>query len=271
MASERQTYDAAYPSIRDVVSRPQDNLVIVSGDSRSKTYSAMAFQVTRTVRRVERVVDEITLADAEQRSWGYFGEGGFSRDTQSPGDEVFRIETDREKTIVEYGFGIPVDGVYVGVQTGDGSAVTGLNAGADRARGLDETDLNEHGSVLSDHTYIDAPTASTDATIPTTALSETGEHGLIRIDSKQEGNNNFYFAFDNQSGGQIDVSVIGKGQTYEVRPIKDSETTRQMLTGNGYNRRIINYGAFGNSNPNLPREWYDYEVTVGPEDLVPPQ
>jgi hypothetical protein len=268
MVEPQNTYDTVHTAITDVVSRPQDNVVLVYGNSSKDTYNAMAFQVIRAVRRIERVEQVTTLADDGTLEFGYLGENGHSRTTSTPGDDVFAIESDRGSTLVEYGFAVPQDGVYVGLQTGDGDTVNGLTENDERDRGLGADDLPQRGGVLSDLTRVDTPSATLEEPIPTTALSERQDQGVFRIDSEQNGDNPFRFAFNNQSGGQVDVDVTGMGVTYDVRPIEDTDVVKDMLAGNGYNRRVIQYGAFGNTNPNIPREWFNYRASVGPGELT---
>lgn len=272
MGTERQTYDSVYPSINDVVSRPQDNIVLVYGSTQKKTYKALAFQIIRAGRRIERVENLVTgLGDGETKEFGWVGEEGFSRDTSTPGKEVFRIESERNQTLVEYGITVPQDGVYVGLESGDGDVVNGLREGGERERGYSASDLPVRGAPLSDTTSVPTPSYSSEEPVPTTALSpQPHQQGVIRMDSKQDGLNRFGFAFNNQSGGVVDVDLTAVGMTYDVRPIQDSATAKQMLSGNGYARRLVNYGGFNNTNPNLPRDWYDYVVDIGSGELTPP-
>lgn len=260
-------YTSTIPAIPEVLSRPQDNIALVYSNSNDNTYNAIAFQITQAVRRIERAENVLTLADGETQEFGYVGEDGFSSEVTSPGDEIFRVDADRDHTIVEYGFAVPQDGVYIGLETGGGDPINGYAEGSDRDRGYGPDDLPDSG-VLSDHTYVDAPPATNDEPIPTTALSETLEHGLIRADSKQQGDNPFFFAFKNESGGQVDIDITGFGRTYNVRPITNEETVRSMVTGD-INRKLVNYGGLGNTNPNLPRSWYDHRIRVGPGELTP--
>jgi len=266
---QTNTHDSIYPAAPDVFSRSWDNLVLTYGTSERDNIQALAFQIVRSVRRVERVFDAFTVADGGTKTFGYFGEGGFSADTGSPGTEVFSIQEQRERTLQEWMFAVPQDGVYVGIQTGDGDVVDGLSEGDDRGRGLSAEDLNQRAGVLSDYTYVDAPAVSTDAVMPTTALSETPEQGLVRVDSDQDGANPYYFGFNNQSGGNQTIDVIGLAQTYHVRPVRDKTTARDIIDGAGFNRRILQYGSLSNTNPNLPRPWYDYRVTVRRDELSP--
>lgn len=267
MSKYANNYTSAYPAITEVFSRERDNLVLMYGNSNDRTYNALAFQILRTVRRIERVENAFSLADDETKSFGYFGTGGFSADTSAPGNEVFSIDAARANTIIEYGFSVPVDGVYVGVQVGDGDTVNGLAEGSDRDRGYSAEDLRDRGGVLSDLTYLDSPTPSINDGVPTTALSETPRQGIFRIDSERDGDNPFYFAFDNQSGGAADIDVNGYGMAYEVRVVPEREKVKSMVAGKGYDRRLCTYGGFGNTNPNLPREWYDAVVTLGYDEL----
>lgn len=268
MASSAE-YTSVHQAITEVESGPHSNIVLVYGTSSDDTYKALAFQIVRSVRRIERVENTVTLADTATQSFGWVGENGFSVNTGSPGDEVFSIQDARDRTIVEYGFAVPQDGVYVAMETGDGAQVSGLRPGNLLSRQLDADTIDTRAGVLSDHTYVGTPASSNDDPIPTTALSERPQQGMVRIDSEQDGANRFYFAFNNQSGGQVDIDIIGMGAAYDVRPIQDEQTVRAMLAGNGFDRRVLQYGGFDNTNPNLPRSWYNYAVDVGPGQQVP--
>jgi hypothetical protein len=269
MAERGHQYDSTYRAVTEVVSPPREFLALVYGNSNDGTYNLLAFQVLRSVRRIERIENQFNIANTDTEGFGYFGEDGFSTNVGDAGNDVFRVDTERARTIKEYGFAVPQDGVYVGVQAGDGDAINGLREGGDRDRGFGPDDLPQQGGILSDFTYIDSPTASLDFPMPTTALSPHPNQGIVRIDSEQDGSNNFYFGFNNQSGGQVTIDVTGYGQTYDVRPIEDETVTREILAGEGYARRVLTYGGFGNQRPNLPRDWYDYRVAVGPGELTP--
>lgn len=262
-------YTSVYPAITDVTSDNQELLALIYGNSNEDTYNAIAFQVVRSVRRIERVEDSITLSDNGTQNFGWFGENGFSRNVNSPGTEVFSIQSERERTIVEYGFGVPQSGVYVGIQTADGATLDGLSVGDERGRGLDAATLNQRAGVLSDTTVVDTPAYTNSEPIPTTALSEREDQGLIRVDSEQNGPNRFFFAFNNQSGGQVTIDVTGIGVAYDVRPIFDGDVARSIVSGEGFDRRLVQYGPFDNTNPNLPEEWYNARVRVGPGELTP--
>jgi hypothetical protein len=266
---QRNKYESTYPAATDVFSRNWDNIVLTYGTSDRSAINVLAFQVARSVRRVERVFDAFSVADGSTKEFGWFGEDGFSRDTNSPGDEVFSIEQERDRTIQEWTFAVPQDGVYVGVQCGDGDVLDGLAEGEDRGRGLSAEDLDQRAGVLSDFTYVDNPTVSTDSVMPTTALSEKTDQGIIRIDSEQDGPNRFYFGFNNQSGGSQTIDVIGRARTYHVRPVQDETTVLDMLEGAGYNRAVVQYGPLTNTNPNLPRQWYNYRVQVDAGEIRP--
>jgi len=270
MQESDNTYDSTYPAAPDVFSGSWDNLVLTYGTSDRDNIQALAFQVVRTVRRVERVFDAFTLSSGGgTKGFGYFGADGFSLDTASPGTEVFSIQEERDRTLQEWAFAVPQDGVFVGIQTGDGDVVDGLSEGDDRGRGLSTEDLPQRAGVLSDYTYVDSPAVSTDAVMPTTALSPTGRQGLVRIDSEQDGANPYYFGFNNQAGSNRTIDVIGVAQTYHVRPVRDETTVRDIIDGAGFDRRILQYGSLSNTNPNLPRSWYDYRVTVRRDELTP--
>lgn len=269
MPEQTNTYDSAYPAITDVVSRHYDNIVLVYGNSNRDRHNAIAFQIMRTVRRVERVHDAFDVAAGGVKEFGWFGENGFSTDVASPGDEVFSVQSERNRTLVEYGFAVPQDGVYVGIETAGAGVVDGLREGDDRARGLAAEDLDTRAGVASDHTYVAAPSVVPDSPLPTTALSETPGQGLIRIDSEQDGPNRFMFGFQNSTGASVTIDVIGMGQTYDVRPVEDRATARDIIAGDGYNRRVIQYGGMDATNPNLPRSWYDHAVGVNEAELAP--
>lgn len=269
MAEPTNTYTSAHRAVTEVVSRPQDNIVLVYGNSSNDVYNAVAFQVVRSVRRTEYVMDEFTLDDDETKEWGYFGEDGFSTDVSNPGDERFRIGEDRDTTVMEYGFAVPVDGVWVGVQSADDEEINGFRSGDSRDRGFSADDLPENGGVLSDLTYVDDPSTSLDAQIPTTALSPQPNQGFIRVDARSAGTNPYYFAFNNKSGEERDISVIGYGQTYDVRLVEDEQTVKEMLAGQGFRRRVVQYGGFDNTKPNLPDAFYDSRVNIEGNELTP--
>lgn len=269
MSEPSNTYSSVHPAITDVVSRNRDNIVLVYGNSNRGRYNALAFQIVRSVRRIERARGVATLADGDTLGFGYIDEDGHSEAGGGGGTEVFSVQEEHANTIIEYGLSVPQSGVYVGMETGQGEPITGLREGDMRLRGLEPGDLSERAGVLSDNTYVDDPTPSVRDSIPTTALSERHDQGAVRIDSETDGPNRFHFAFENQSGGQVDVDVVAHGTAYDVRPITDTSVVKDMLEGSDYNRRIIQYGGFGNENPNLPADWYDYRAEIGPGELTP--
>lgn len=262
--TQENSYTAAFPQIFDVTSRPQDNLVLLYGTSTDDAITALPFRIERTLRRIERTTNGPTLAAGETLDFGYFGEGGHERDVAQPGEDVLEIETERDNTIVEFGVGFDTSDVYVGVESADGTPITGLREGADRARGFGPDDLPERGGVLSDYTITETPQA-----VPTTALSGTPEQGLMRIDSRQDGNNPLRFAFYNDSGGQVTLNMTAIGMAYEARPVYDRSEALSLVAGEGYKRRLVGYGGFGNTKPNLPREWQDATVQVEYGDVGP--
>lgn len=266
MVEADNTYDASYPTIFDVASGNHTDLALVYGDSSKKTYSALAFQVVRGIRRFERVEGLLTLEDDESMEFGRVGEDGFSEDVSDPGSEVWRIDSQRSETVIEYTFAVPQDGVWVGLRTGDGDSLVGLREGDSRKRGFGASSLAERGAVLSDHTYIDTPSASLDDAIPTTALSPRRDQGIVRIDSREDGENPFRFAFHNESGDEVDIDITGVGMSYHVRPYTSDEDVTRVLEDD--DARLLTYGGFGNTNPNLPTDWYDYAVDVGPDELM---
>jgi len=260
------SYDSTIPAITDVLSRPQDRIALVFGSGRSDEYDALAFHINRAVRRIQRVEDLVTLADGDTAGFGYVTENGLSSAGNS-GEDVFRVDADRATTIMEYGFGVPQTGVYVGIQTGDGDDINGLTEGSDRDRGFSPDDLPTQGGVLSDHTSLDIPAGTLSEEIPTTALSETVDHGLVRIDSKQDGPNPFYFGFNNQSGAQKTVDITAYGYTYDVEPITTAAVVKDTVKSG--RRKVINYGGLGNTNPNLPTQWQNYKTSIAADELAP--
>jgi len=260
------TYDATYRTINSVTSREMDNLVLVYGNSNNNVWNALAFQIVRTRRRIERVTSGPTLAAdgnaGDTLSFGYFGANGHSTNATNPGDEVFQIDTERSSTIVEYGISVAPDGVLTGVRTVSDDAVSGSREGSDRLRGFGADNLQQYGGVESEHTRTDTPHE-----IPTTALAGSARQGLLRIDSDNDGLNRFSFAFDNTTASSVTVSVEAIGQTYDVVPVTDTARVKRMLRGNNVNRRLLTYGGFTTTNPNLPTDWYNYRARVGESDI----
>lgn len=269
MASQNQ-YTSTYPAITEVVSGPQELISLVYGNSSTGVYTGLSFQVLRTQRRIERIRQQFTINDNATAGFGWFGTGGFSQNVTSPGTELFEIRADRDTTIAEWGFSVLNDGVYVALQNGDGDTINGLRGGNQRDRDQTPDNINDYGGVLSDYTHTDSPTTTTTDELATTALAEDHRQGVIRIDSEQNGANRFRFAFNNQSGGQINLDLFGYGYTYDVRVIEDESTAKEILAGDGYDRRVLTYGGFDNTNPNLPKDWNDYKFNVGEGELTPP-
>jgi len=257
-------YESAYSSITDVLSRELDNIVLLYGGSRDEQLKALGFQINRVARRIERIQNGPTLdADGNANDtigFGYFGENGHSRDVSTPGDEVFQIESERSETIVEYGFAVEQDDVLVAVRSADNAPITGLRSGSQKRRGFGVDDLEDFGSVRSEVTRTSPDDAQEE--LPTTALSPTPRQGLFRIDSKRDGLNRFGFAFSNQAGAQQTISAVAVGQAYEVEPITNNEDIRSLVSPGGPPARIVTYGGFDNTNPNLPSEWFDSRVTL---------
>lgn len=262
------TYDAPFPAIQDVTSRELDNLVLLYQGPQNRSVRALGFRILRSVRRRETVENEPTLQpDGDQGDtldFGYFGENGHSEVVTSAGDEVFRVDNERSSTIIEYGFEVEPDGVQVSVETADGSTVFGLREGADRARGFGPSDFSLRGSILSDLTRT---TTRDGDEVPTTALAGSRRQGLFRIDSDENGLNRFRFAFSNTTGNAVDVGVTAKGQTYHVQPVEDRETVLDMVSKGGTPARVVTWGGFTNSSPNLPREWTDALQRINTEQI----
>jgi len=265
MTDTTNQYESVYPAITDVTSRERDNIVLLHGNSNENVYNALGFQVSRVQRRIERVTNQVSLAPSgdagDSVGFGFIGENGHSQTVGDPGDEVFRIDTGRSSTIVEYGVAVDQDNVLVAVQNPNGETVMGLREGSSRARGFGPDDFPTRGAVES----VNTRTGGTHD-VPTTALSETEDQGLVRIDSREGGANYFAFAFKNQANGAQNVTMTAMGTTYEVRPVTNTERVLDMVSGQ-VNRRLLTYGGWGNTRPNLPAEWYDHRVEVGPADL----
>lgn len=272
MVTDSQQYEAEFPTVHEVASGEHDTLAVLYGHSQQNHYNALAFQVVRRVRRIEYVEDILNgqLGDDTSENFGYIGESGWSNNVSSAGDGLLEILENRDSTLGEYGVGVVQDGVYVGVQTGDGDAVNGLREGSDRDRGFGPDDFEQYGALLSDYTTIETPSGTQDREYPTTALSPTSDQGLLRIDSDIGGPNRMFFAFRNISGSAVNIDLVVHGYTYEVRPIMDPGTVEDIVVGDGYpDRRLLTYGGFGNSNPNLPSAWYDGEIEVEEGQLTP--
>lgn len=254
MSDHNATYDSVYPAITDVTPDEIQNLVLLMGHSEDDKFSALAFRVFRTVRRTQ----EFTAAgpsvnDTNSLDFGYLGADGHEQDVSSPGEDILRIEGERDRTIVEYGIGSTASGIHLGVQTtASGSVITGLRDPAEgRARSISADDLADYAGVLSDHTLTDSPTS-----IPTTALSAHPSQGIVRIDSKDQGNNPIRIGIENQSGSNAtDIDFEAVGQAYEVRPVRDGDVVRDMVAAEGFERRVLTYGGFENDRPNLPTDW----------------
>lgn len=266
MVEANNLYTASYPTIFDVANSNHTNLGLVYGNSNKDTYSALAFQVVRSVRRFERVENAATLDADESVEFGYIGSNGFEHDVSDPGKEVWRVDSGRSETIVEYTFGVPESGVFVAIQSGDGDTLTGLREGDDRERKYGASSLPERGAVLSDHTVVDSPGVSESDELPTTALSPRRDQGLPRIDSREDGANPFRFAFHNATSSEVEIDVTGVGMTYHVRPYTERSDVESVITSDA--ERVLTYGGFGNTNPNLPKDWYDYAVEIGPGELM---
>jgi hypothetical protein len=269
MRETKNTYEATHRSITDVTSHERENLLLTYGHSDRETYSVLGFQVVRTIRRIERVSDLVTINAGNNEDFAVIGEDGWGNNVSNPGDDVFRIDSERKRTLVEYGFGVDNDGVYVAMQTADGDAINGIAESSERDRGFSVGDIFDRGGVLSDLTTIGTPGVSDAFPVPTTALSPNIDQGVIRIDSREDGLNSFRFAFDNQSGSQQTIDVIGYGTAYHVRPITSEDTVRSLLSNTPRNTRVVTLGGFGTNKPNLPQDWYPHRVFIRAGELVP--
>lgn len=260
-------YDSEYPAIHDVTSRELSNLVLLYGTSTLGVYRALGFHVTRTQRRTQYVPNEPTISASSTLGFGYLGENGHSQATgvTDPGDDVLAIEERMPSTIIEYGIAVEPNDLYVGIENPTGAPLLGINPQSDRGRQYDETVLDQYGSVQSDYTSIESPDGT--EPIPTTALSNKREQGIVRIDSRQNGENRIRLAFKNTTNGDITPDITAIGRTYRVDPITDPATVKNLLRDD--TTRVLSYGGFENTNPNLPPDWQSATVRLDAGELAP--
>lgn len=270
MGTTGYQYTSPFPGIHDVTAQEGENLVLLYGHSDDDVYRALGFQVTRGIRRIERLPGTIDIPAGDSLDFGTLTASGHSRQGAS-GNDIFRIGENRDRTIEEYGIGVDVananaDEVLVAYEGASGESVIGVQGDeSDRARGFDVGNFAERGAVTADLTTLDS------VAYPTTAVSPNPlDQGVIRIDSREDGRNSMRFGFDNTSTSEAQLSVYGIGQAYRVRQVQDQQTVRDMVTPGGTSARPVTWGGFENSTPNLPREWTNYQVTVQSRDLVPP-
>jgi hypothetical protein len=197
--------------------------------------------------------------------FGILGENGHAQAVTDPGDEILQVWSQRESTIVEWGISVDADGVLVGAQSPGSVPLIGVTDASQRVRGWSTEQFQDFGAVESDKTRVAAPDP-----VPTTALSASADQGIFRVDSDQEGKNPMRFAFLNTQSASVTFNVTAVGASYEVSPVTDEATLKQMLRGDGYKRRVVSYGGKTNGNPNLPRDWYDYVARLDDEEVVPP-
>lgn len=230
-------------TIYDVSGREVDNLVMLYGNSQNNRWMAMAFQINQVNRR-SHIIDNLPqIADGETLDSGYFGEDGHSQSVASPGKPITRIEGEYEETIIEYGFAVEPDDILVWVENPANKIISGMQG--DRLRGL---------GPGSDSAGIWSQWTRTEEDIPTTTLSPKLDQGIMRIDSNQK-RNNIYMGFENQSGSSATPTVTALGMAYKITKITDRNTIKSMLFGENTKRRIVTWGGFNNSTPNLPANW----------------
>lgn len=269
MKETNNEYTSTYRSINEVLSEELDNLVLLYGNSQDDLFNALGFRIIRTQRRIERLTQTFTLAAngnaGDSLDFGRLGENGHAQDVSNPGDDILQVFEDRERSLLEWGISVDVDGVLTGVESPSGKPVLGVSDASNRTRGWDPEEFDSYGAVLSDYTRADAPDP-----IPTTALSPSHDQGLFRIDSDESGRNSMRFAFLNTTGSQVTVDITAIGKRYVVTPIKDEQTLRQMVRGEGVKRRLATWGGLGNTSPNLPSPWFDYRVTLNEDEFLGP-
>ena len=262
METTAYQYTSEFPTIYDVTSEENHNIALLYSSTSGNQWRAMAFQTNITIRRTEWISEVTTLDAGDSLAFGMLQEDGHSAtasaDPESRDDRL-RVDDQRGETLVEYGIGVEPDGVLVGVENPSGSYITGVQG--DRARGFDEETLQDFGSVKSDATI-------TANGIPTTAASSTPEQGVVRMDSDDNGLNPTRVAFHNDTDGTVTVDVTVMGLTYHVTPVTDSATVRDIVYGRGHNRRVLTYGGFDNTSPNVPQDWRDGRVTMTSDDAL---
>lgn len=269
--TKRNSYDSPYPGIADVTSPEMHNICILYATSDDDRFRVLAFQIARTIRRIERLPTTIQIGADTEVPFGTIAEDGHTRLTgSSASDDIFRIGENRDSTIEEYGIGISVSGVnasevYVAYEGASGDPVIGVQGDdSDRARGFDEGSFNERGAVTADMTTVSG------YEYPTTALSEHPHNqGIVRFDSREDGRNTFRFGFYNSGSSQADINLYGIGQAYRVRQVTNASVIRNMVTPGGVPARNITYGGFDNATPNLPGSWTDSVATVNRTELLP--
>ena len=254
-------YTSAYPVLTDVQSLETHNLAVLYASSTRNRFRAFALQTNMTIRRRERLESVTTLADGETLDYGMLqteGHESTSGVRTDPSDDILRIGDQKDETLVEWAIGVEPDDVFVGVQNPSTNTVTGLQGDRERREsGVD--DLPRHG-VLSQHTR-------TDADVPTTALSTAPNQGLLRADSDEDGRNPIRVGFANESGEQRTIDVEATGVAYHVTPVEDPSVVRDMVFGQGHNRRVLTWGSFKNDSPNIPQNWTEGEVEIDGDDV----
>lgn len=251
--------DDGFVPIPAVLSREVDNIVLMFGSSSDETWKAHAFKVNQVNRRIERINNLPTLEPGGSLDFGYMGDDGHSQDVNSPGRDRLRVGDDRNETLVEYGIAVKPHGVLVGIENPADATVTGV-IDADRLRGFapqaaNSNDFNTYGSVRSESTH-------TDHGIPTTALSPTNQQGVFRFDKAEDERNNIYAGFYNTREDEASLEVVAHGAAYKVTHVDDTQVTRDMAFGDGYNRRVATYGGLANTRPRRPDSWLSGEAEI---------
>ena len=257
-------YTSEYPTLMDVQTKEQHNMVVLYANSTSNQWRAMAFQTNMTIRRVERATDIATLSDGETLDFGMLQEEGHEETsgvTTDASKDILRIDDQKSETIVEYALGVtPTDDeLYVGVQNPKTQFISGIQG--DRLRRRSQADDLVDVGTRSTLTVTDTDT------VPTTALSESPDQGLVRIDSADEGQNPIRIGFQNESGGDITPSIEALGVAYHVTPVTDSGVVEDMFHGKGHNRRVLSWGNLENDSPNIPKAWREGVIDVTAADV----
>lgn len=260
MIDGEYSYDGEFPAGTDIQLFENQNLAVLYGASTDNEWRAMAFQTNIVQRRWERYESVVTLSDGDTLDYGMITEDGHEEQTgvdASASDDILRVDSERDETVVEWFVSVDPDDVFVGVQNPGTNTITGIQG--DRNRRAESVDrLDQHG-VKSDYTR-------TGGEFPSTALSPKPNQGLVRVDSDEDGRNPIRFGFKNGSGAERTVDMEFYGAAYHVTPVTDPDLIEDMVYGHGINRRVLTWGGWDNTSPNLPANWKDGRITLTDED-----
>lgn len=256
-------YTSVYPSAVDVLSGPVSDVALLWADPNREQFKAVTAEVSRTVRRVERVRNLPSIASGSGLAIGYLGENGHSEDVANPGDDRLRVSDGAERhEIQELALGVPEAGLLVATAN---PLDEDLLAGVDdrRVRGVDPADFSTRAAIPSELTV-----AANDW--PTTALSARQDQGLVRVDAPNDegGLNRIGIGFLNTTANSITPTVNVYGLTYRISAISEAETAKNVLFGNT-NRptRRLMYGGLESFSPGLPDDWESGVLELEASDI----